>query len=272
MNASASAFREVKEQIFDYFDTSPEVESRWAHHVAMYEDIIDDSQTTATRISAIVRMYTGLQVAFTEAKPEDIIHELSTLKKALLNFDDSLAPRLDALTDAIRQFLSEPEITRASRRVTGGPLVNISRTGWMGVTSSALQAVGYHFLWTPLLQVGGLLAPETATTTARRCGNGSGFMPACNNEAASAQDAVANIRHILREVEAHKQMFDVFQLISRELMSEFDRHSAALEAARDKPMTPEAADIIQRAHADATSQAGQWKNLARVLVDEYARA
>lgn len=151
------------------------------------------------------------------------------------------------------------------------------------------------------MYVGGLLSSGSVrTTAARKPASGvHGF----NDDPSSPQEVIANIRHLMREIEKQKPLFAVFWKIAHQvrrayrlehaspgspgpqLIGEFDRYSAALDAQKDKPVRSrlilgqprtdalfqDNTEAIGRAHADVAARAGLWKELARVLVDEYAR-
>ncbi|EIW54779.1 uncharacterized protein TRAVEDRAFT_50918 [Trametes versicolor FP-101664 SS1] len=119
-STSETSFRSVGHQIYNHFDQVPELESQWARRVATYAAIVDDSQTAATRLSAVIDMYTLLQPAFAKAQPGDVIHELGTFRKTLSATDDSYASRLDTLGGEIDLFLHHTEIVRLVPALTTG--------------------------------------------------------------------------------------------------------------------------------------------------------
>ncbi|EIW54663.1 uncharacterized protein TRAVEDRAFT_50802 [Trametes versicolor FP-101664 SS1] len=264
--ALAPAFRSIKWQVAEHLEYDSTLEQRWAQFLKDYEAVVDDSRTAATKLSAIMNMYTSLLSAFQGAESADVVHELVTFKKSVSGaVPNDFEVRLEALKRAVSQFLSSlsPHAGRAELK------------GWLGSTSAAIQAVVYHLLWTPLLHVGGMLAPRPANgfnqvgePNRGQVEEGNTF----NEDPDSAQDVITNIKNTLVSLEAQKPLFGVFQQIADELAAEFERYSAALEAVKDVPKSPSYTEAVGKVHANAASRGEEWKELARVLTNEYARA
>ncbi|EIW54778.1 uncharacterized protein TRAVEDRAFT_50917 [Trametes versicolor FP-101664 SS1] len=261
---SEPAFREVGHQIYDHFEQSPELPSQWARCVAAYTGIADDSHTAATKLSAVIDMYTMLQPAFAKAQPGDVIHELTTFKKALSAIDsDSFASKLDALSGDIGNFLRLPELAHLVQPPTGVPAPNSSLPGWLEIASATLQSatrrVAEYADWLTLGMI---------TWLGRvLIGGGSVF----DEGPDSQQKVVANIQYLLHEVKAQKSLYGVIKQIEGELIAEFDRYSAALEPFQGKRATTENTDAAGRVHADVAAHAAEWKKLSHMLLNEYAK-
>ncbi|KAI0641311.1 hypothetical protein C8Q79DRAFT_1014269 [Trametes meyenii] len=269
----------------------------WDTYLEEYRGILQTSDTLANNIAATINVYLALQGDVGEEDADDMIEELSALRRDLVQertdpgvlcanlkirietFFRSIAPST-APADGMRSS----SVTHAPSPVSSGPVSVRDEVGKVsGRLADAADRRTLGRIGTALMT---LQMPEdgksgTCALAVHRDGNviNQGDLSRTLGTAESRvppqtyavdDTFISAVLATVQGLEKQSQQFKAFSEASKYLENELSAYQSAFQAVKAYP-TPEKRTALQNMHSRVASSSKHWKELTSVLTDGYSR-
>ncbi|KAI9061971.1 hypothetical protein FKP32DRAFT_1677598 [Trametes sanguinea] len=305
------AMRDIRRQLSRLNDPSREsLTAEWTTYLHRYERILNDSDVTASKLTAIIDVYLALQGNTEADKESAMVTELSTLQAELEKVQPGFNSECLALASDMKGFYSKatgpprshglpgqdatltangsvtpttvqpaPEPTQEPAIRTRSPTNESPRRLWSfalpAVSSPSTPAVSAH---TGNKGPGSALtsAQATAVNRFKQLGNLArstqlaDASPIDTSRKLSNEVLTETVKANVQALEAQAQQFSVFSELAQHLKNEIGAYLLAFQAAKAYP-TMEKRRALANMHARVAASSAHWRQCSMALTDGYTR-